>query len=426
MSIQNWKEEWAEILRILRRGPAHIVHQKAQLRTILEVMNSAASGDLSREAPEGDDPEIAQVARLVNQMVQNFRLVLESERQRKTQIHDHANQIIDVLYQMAGGDFSRPLPAGFPEEMGLLAGGVNKLTGDLKKLVSQIQESALRLGTSATQILSASKEQETASAEQAAAINQITATLDELTAASKQIALNADAVLELSENTLSSIQQGQQAVSETLGVTDRIREHNVASADRILKLSEKIQQIGKIVDLINGIAERSDLLALNAAVEGARAGEAGRGFSVVASEMRRLAESVAESTKEIKEIIAEVQKATNASVMGADEGIKLTEQGVHATNKTAEIFSQIVERVRATTSAVKQISLATQQQRVGTEQAVISMKEVGLASQQVLSASRQETAAAADLNSLAQGLKEVVTHFNLGEEPQVVRLGVVK
>ncbi|MFN7135840.1 MAG: methyl-accepting chemotaxis protein, partial [Myxococcales bacterium] len=159
------------------------------------------------------------------------------------------------------------------------------------------------------------------------------------------------------------------------------------------------------------IADRSDLLALNAALEGSRAGEAGKGFSIVAAEMRRLAENVMESTKEIKTLIQEIREATHAAAGAADASRKATEEGERLGSVAAQAVEGILAGVQETSDAARVINLATQQQRTATEQVVTSMAEIEDVTRQTTQASRQATGAASELTQLAGRLAELIKRF---------------
>jgi methyl-accepting chemotaxis protein len=166
-----------------------------------------------------------------------------------------------------------------------------------------------------------------------------------------------------------------------------------------------------VVEVIDEIADRSDLLALNAALEGSRAGEAGKGFSIVAAEMRRLAENVLESTKEIKNLITEIREATMAAAGAAEASKIATQSGEKLGAVAAQAVEGILSGVQETSDAARVINLATQQQRTATEQVVASMGEIEDVTRQTTYASRQATGATAELTQLATRLAELIKRF---------------
>ena len=218
---------------------------------------------------------------------------------------------------------------------------------------------------------------------------------------------------EIASRTLGAAQTGQDSATEFNKSMSRVRQDNQAIADSVLKLAKRVQQIGKIVSFINGVADRSDLLALNAELEGTKAGEVGRGFSLVASEMRRLAENVIESTREIEEIIEEIREATDAAVQATEAGVQVTDRGSSLAVDVSKSLEDIVSLAERTSGSVRAISLATQQQTTGTDQLAEAMSDILKVTQQSLTGSRETSAANADLATLSRELKEVVDRFQV-------------
>lgn len=254
------------------------------------------------------------------------------------------------------------------------------------------------------QVLAATEHQASGAAEQAAAVTQTSATVEELAQTSKQIADNSTAVVAIAERTLGSAEEGMQSVVDTADGIEEIRVSTQQASDRILALGERSQEIGRVLVIIDDIAEQTKILALNAAIEAARAGEAGKGFAVVAEEIRKLADSVTESTQEISRVVREIQTSTSQLIMSTERAAKKVEEGKHLAQRTADALNRIVNQVEDTTDSAKQISIATQQQRTASDQVVLSMREVAQVSQHAAESSRQISAAIVDLNRLADSL----------------------
>jgi methyl-accepting chemotaxis protein len=292
-----------------------------------------------------------------------------------------------------------------------LLDGFARVIDTLRVFVREINEAALRLSSSSNEVLAASTQHESSSTEQAAAIHETTATMEELKHASAQIAENAGSVARVAEETLNSARSGRGAIGEFIQAMQQIRADGIAVSESITKLLRRVERIGTVVEVIDEIADRSDLLALNAALEGSRAGEAGKGFSIVASEMRRLAENVLDSTKEIKNLITEIREATAAAASAADASRSATEQGERLGSIAAGAVEGILSGVQETSDAARVINLATQQQRTATEQVVASMGEIEDVTRQTTQASKQATSAAAELTQLASRLSELIRRF---------------
>jgi methyl-accepting chemotaxis protein len=271
-------------------------------------------------------------------------------------------------------------------------------------LLGQIRVTNDNIRAVTAEVLAATEQQASGAAQQAAAVTQTSATVEELAQTSSQIADNAGAVVRIAERTLASAEEGMTAVATTVAGIEEIRETTMQSSDGILALGERSQEIGRVLSIINEIAEQTKILALNAAIEAARAGEAGKGFSVVAEEIRKLADSVTESTSEIGRVVREIQASASALIMQTERAAKKVAEGQDLARHTQGALELIVTQVEETTDAAKQISIATQQQRTASDQVVVSMREVALVSQQAAEASRKITGAISELTQLADAL----------------------
>jgi methyl-accepting chemotaxis protein len=301
------------------------------------------------------------------------------------------------------------------DEFGQLAKSYNQMIDLIVYLVRQTHESSRRLSMSASEILSATEQQASGAAEQAASISQTTATMEELAATYRQIADNANQVVSMAEASLGSAESGQQAVMNTLDAMEEIKTRSQSSAGRILTLGERSQQIGQVLSIINNIADQTKILALNAAIEAARAGEAGKGFSVVAVEIRKLAESVVDSTSEISTIMNEIQGAANDLVIATEQELTQVQHGVDLAHSTGENLEQILEMIERTTIAAKEISAATQQQKSATDQVVKAMREVAAVAQQTAAGGRQVASTAEQLAAIATESSQVGSAFEIVE-----------
>ncbi|MBU8894478.1 methyl-accepting chemotaxis protein [Corallococcus sp. H22C18031201] len=378
-------------------------------KPVTDALLSVLAGNLQTRVPrEILSGEAAELGHLLNQVLEQFA----AAEHRKQVAAQEIDQALDSLIALVReGDLSRWNTTTEDPQLGPLLEGFGKVIETLRTFVREINEAALRLSSSANQVLAASTQHETSSTEQAAAIHETTATMEELKHASAQIAENAGSVARVAEETLGAARAGRGAIGEFIQAMQQIRSDGVAVADSIAKLSKRVERIGTVVEVIDEIADRSDLLALNAALEGSRAGEAGKGFSIVAAEMRRLAENVLDSTKEIKNLITEIREATAAAAGAADASKSATESGEKLGAVAAQAVEGILSGVQETSDAARVINLATQQQRTATEQVVASMAEIEDVTRQTTQASKQATGAAAELTQLAGRLAELIKRF---------------
>ena len=325
------------------------------------------------------------------------------------------DEVVESVKAACQGEIGLKVDVSTNDEFGVLAKSYNQMLDLIVYLIRQTQESSKRLAQSSSEILSATEEQASGSAEQAASISQTTATMEELAATYRQIADNADQVVNMAEASLGSAESGQQAVLNTLEAMDTIKNRSQSSANKILSLGERSQQIGQVLEIINSIADQTKILALNAAIEAARAGEAGKGFSVVAIEIRKLAESVVDSTGEISEIMIEIQSAANELVMATEHEMKQVSSGVELAQVTGDSLDQILEVIEQTTVAAKEISAATAQQRTATDQVVKAMREVAAVAQQTAAGGRQVASSAEQLSAIAKESSQVGSAFKIVE-----------
>ncbi|MCE9670350.1 methyl-accepting chemotaxis protein [Myxococcus stipitatus] len=415
MSLDTPNEKPASKARAARKAPAAKATgtppapQPASLKLFTDTMLQVLAGNLNARVPRelvgagGDE-----MALLLNQVLDN----LAASEHRKQVAAQEIDQALDALISLVReGDLSQWNTTTEDPQLGPLLEGFGKVIETLRTFVREINEAALRLSSSANQVLAASTQHETSSTEQAAAIHETTATMEELKHASAQIAENAGSVARVAEETLGAARAGRGAIGEFIQAMQQIRSDGVAVADSIAKLSKRVERIGTVVEVIDEIADRSDLLALNAALEGSRAGEAGKGFSIVAAEMRRLAENVLDSTKEIKNLITEIREATAAAAGAAEASKSATESGEKLGAVAAQAVEGILAGVQETSDAARVINLATQQQRTATEQVVASMAEIEDVTRQTTQASKQATGAAAELTQLAGRLAELIKRF---------------
>ncbi|HEY0881111.1 MAG TPA: methyl-accepting chemotaxis protein, partial [Archangium sp.] len=377
--------------------------------SFITVLKAAAEGNyagrLDPKAFAGEDKEAAQFLNELLTRVEAEQRVAISRREEMQHLLEAAQNALSALVSRGDLTSFTWTPIDDPVVDPLLD-GFSKVIDTLRTFVREINEAALRLSSSANEVLAASTQHESSSTEQAAAIHETTATMEELKHASAQIAENAGAVARVAEETLNSARSGRGAIGEFIEAMQQIRADGIAVSESITKLLRRVERIGTVVEVIDEIADRSDLLALNAALEGSRAGEAGKGFSIVAAEMRRLAENVLDSTKEIKNLITEIREATAAAASAADASRTATEQGERLGSVAASAVEGILAGVQETSDAARVINLATQQQRTATEQVVASMAEIEDVTRQTTQASKQATSAAAELTQLASRLSD--------------------
>jgi CHASE3 domain sensor protein len=272
----------------------------------------------------------------------------------------------------------------------------------------QVGAAVRNVESSSAELQAAANQQVTGSKEQVAAMTEITTTINELLATSRQIAESAQRVAQVAAETARSASAGDGTVESAHGSITAIRRQVDLVVDHMLELGRKSQQIGAVLDIVSELAEQTNILAINATIEAAGAGESGRRFAVVADEIRKLADRVGDSTKQIRTLIDDVRAAVNTTVMATEGGSKAVDAGTRQFDEVASSFKRIADLVGTTTEASREIELSTKQQATAVEQVKIAISNVSQASRETEASSAQTLQTAAQLNGLSRDLLRII------------------
>ncbi len=278
-----------------------------------------------------------------------------------------------------------------------------------RSLTRQIGSAVQHIQGSSTELQAAANQQASASGEQVSAITEVSTTLKELLTSSRQIAESAQRVSRIATETAASATEGdkvgrraQEAIETIKRQVDRIVAH-------MLELGKRSQEIGGILDIIKELAEQTNILSINATIESSGAGEAGRRFGAVADEIRKLADRVTGSTREIRALIEEVRAVANTTVMTTEDGAKAVDLGTRQILEAAAAFKQIASLVGTTAEAAREIELSTKQQTTAVEQVNLAIADVAQAARETETSSRQTLETSSQLTGVSVGLAELVT-----------------
>jgi methyl-accepting chemotaxis protein len=277
-----------------------------------------------------------------------------------------------------------------------------------RTITRQLRDGIALLSSSSAEILATTTQIASGAAETAAAISETTATVEEVKQTAQLASQKARYVSETAQKVAQVSQTGRKSVEDATQGMQRVQEQMESIAGSIVRLSEQSQAIGEIIATVNDLAEQSNLLAVNAAIEAARAGEQGKGFTVVAQEVKSLAEQSKQATTQVRAILGEIQKATSTAVLATEQGSKAVEAGVKQSAQAGESIRLLAEGVAEAAQAATQIAASSQQQIAGMDQVALAMDNIKQASVQNVAGTKQAETAAHSLHELGQKLATLV------------------
>ncbi|HEX3861007.1 MAG TPA: CHASE3 domain-containing protein [Stellaceae bacterium] len=277
-----------------------------------------------------------------------------------------------------------------------------------RSLTRQIGDAVGHVQSSSSELQAAANQQATGLREQATAMSEITTTITELLVTSRQIAESAQRVAQIAEQTAGGARTGGDAVDLAQEAIGGIRRQVDQIVAYMLELGKKSQQIGAVLDIVSELAEQTNILAINATIEAAGAGDAGKRFAIVADEIRKLADRVALSTKEIRTLIDDVRSAVNTTVMATETGSKAVDLGSQQFGQVAAGFRDISGLVSTTTEAAREIELSTKQQTTAVEQVNLAITNVAQAAHETETSAGQTLQTASELAHLSTNLARII------------------
>lgn len=287
------------------------------------------------------------------------------------------------------------------------------LMGMLRKISREIRGGIEIIANSSQDILSTITEMSTGASETAASVSETTATVEEVRQTAAVANKKAQTLLESTKRVKSSAEQGQVSLEQVIDGMEKIDVQMKKISTTVLKLSDQNRRIGEITASVADIADQSNLLAVNAAIEAAKAGEHGRGFTVVAQEIRNLSNQSKRATLQVKEILNEIEKSVNDTVGVTEESKRTVESGKTLVSQSSEVIDILAGNIEETADSAMQISSSNHQQMAGMDQIVPAMENIKKASEQNAEGIRQAQNATRELHSLGQSLKNVLQKFNL-------------
>ncbi len=379
------------------------------VREIAEFSERFAAGDSRARAEVGTNDELGYIAENLNRAIGKVSKATVNQEASES-LQRSITELLAVINQVARGDLTLRGKVT-NDALGNVVDSINYMLDNFSKVLDRVRKAALEVNGSANNILVAADEMQAGATQQDQEITNTSSAVEELTVSMKQVSNNAEASAEAARRALDAAEQGNRAVRDTLEGMQRIRASVQATAKKIKSLGDRSLEISEIINVINDITEQTNLLALNAAIEAARAGEAGRGFAVVADEVRKLAEHSRSATKDIAALIKAIQAETNEAVVVMEEGTKEVEGGAGLADQAGKALEAISSVVRQSAELVQEISLASKQQVRGTEGVAHAMQIISNITRQTSQGVRETVGTVSQLVKLSDQLNEALAQF---------------
>lgn len=322
--------------------------------------------------------------------------------------------VAGVAGRVAAGDLTtRVVRDERTDEVGILMQAFEVMVANLHRMMEELHEGVEVLASSSNEILATTTQVASGAAETATAVAETTTTVEEVKQTAQLASHKSRHVADVAQRVAQTAQNGRRAVEEVIHGMHRIQEQMESIAESIVRLSEQTQAIAEINATVNDLAEQSNLLAVNAAIEASKVGEQGKGFAVVAQEVKNLAEQSKQATAQVRAILGEIQKATSAAVLTAEQGHKAVEAGVKQSAEAGESIRLLAESVEQAAQAATQIAASSQQQMVGMDQVAVAMENIKQASSQGVAGLKQAEATAQNAHELGLRLKELTARYRV-------------
>jgi methyl-accepting chemotaxis protein len=329
----------------------------------------------------------------------------------RTMLSKPLNNLIAIVQEIASGegDLTKRLNIQRGDEIGRLAHWFDTFIGSLHKIISDVASSTRQVAAAATEIAASSEQMSAGITRQQQQASQVSAAVEEMSATVTEVAKKSGEAANAASGSQKDANSGGEVVRQTVTEIKAIAQDVSSSAEAVAGLGKKGEQIGAIIEVINDIADQTNLLALNAAIEAARAGEHGRGFAVVADEVRKLAERTQQATEEVSKSIREIQDETKSAVVRIEAGSKRVNHGVELAGNAGQSLERIVASSQTLGSMVESIAAAAEEQSAASEQIARSIEQINAVTRESAEGASQAAKAAGDLSSQAERLQSLVS-----------------
>ena len=396
-----------------------------------EVANKASEGNLDVVINVNTNDEIKTLANSFIRMLKNIKdskdqlnnekesisekikaAVNDAENQKQYLIYS-VNTILNAMNKFSEGDLNVYLKSEKDDEIKRLFDGFNKSVNNIKEIIKELIQVVKSTASSSSQISSSTEEMAAGAQEQTSQTSEVATAIEQMARTILETTKNAGTASENAKKAGEIAGEGGKVVEDTIEGMIRITEVVSKAADTVKQLGKSSNEIGEIIQVIDDIADQTNLLALNAAIEAARAGEQGRGFAVVADEVRKLAERTTKATKEIAVMIKQIQQDTKGAVESIEEGTEEVRKGKEMANKAGESLKEIISASNKVVDDVNQVASASEEQSTTAEQISRSIEAISNVSNEGAAGIQQVAKSAEDLNMLTENLQNLISKFRI-------------
>ncbi len=415
MLVDNFNTVIGKVNSLLSESEEASMSLALGLSEQYDVLVKMAKGDFSVSAPERNDNElIAKQGALINKVLLKLQATNAELEESVMDMALGLSETFEVFKKVAAGDLTARMAVASSNELFIKLGEViNNTNESLNNLIGGIHRVSQQIASSANEILAASNQLMRTTETQAGSLTEITSTANEVAATANELSRNAQNVSNLAQASAKTSQAGSGIIVETLEGMTRIKDSNKTTSARLSLLSEKAENIDKVVNTIINVADQTNLLSLNAAIEAAKAGEQGKGFAVVAQEIRKLADQTSIASQDIGNMIGEIKAAVNSSVMSMEKSSEDVRAGTDLVNNAGGIFRGIIENHQNILPQIETIASAVNQQAESVKQVSVAINQIQEGLNLTVASAKQSQVSADELNSTAKELKGAVVKFKL-------------